>query len=321
MAIRVGIGLGATSFEDPRTFFRLAERCEGGGVDSLWQSDRLVGEAPSLEPMACMATLAGCTQRIKFGMNAVVVSLRNPLVLAKQCATIDHLSGGRLLPVFGVGVAGAKEWQAMGRDPAGRGRRANEALAIMSQLWRGDSVDFEGEFYRYHQARIAPLPHQQPLPLWIGGGSKAAIQRTARLGTGWLGGLMGSEAVGPVVQAIRSESRAAGRPIPEDHYGATLPFRLGNAEHPAVQRFMKLPRSLVGVPDPSSALAVGDVPAVIERIASYVAAGVSKFVCLPLAEGESDIADQIERLVAEVLPVVEAPAFEAGIEVEGRPAG
>jgi len=316
MAIRVGIGLGASSFEDPAAFFRLAERCEAGGVDSLWQSDRLVGEGPSLEPMACMATLAGCTQRIKFGMNAVVVSLRDPLVLAKQCATIDHLSSGRLLPVFGVGFAGAREWQATGRDPAGRGRRANEILEIMSRLWAGETLDFEGEFYRYQQARIAPLPRQQPLPLWIGGGSKAAIRRTARLGTGWLGGLMGFEAVGPVVRAIREEARALGRPIPEDHYGATLPFRLGDADHPAVARFLKLPRSVAGLPDPGSAVAVGGAAEVIERIASYVTAGVSKFVCLPLADGESDMADQLERLMAEVIPAVESPAFEAGIEVE-----
>ena len=101
--VRIGVGTAGFAFDAPRDFFAFAERCEAAGIDSLWQSDRLVGGEPQLEAMAAMASLAGATSRIKFGMNAVVVTHRDPLVLAKECATIDFLSGGRLLPVFGVG--------------------------------------------------------------------------------------------------------------------------------------------------------------------------------------------------------------------------
>ena len=156
--IRAGLGIAAFPFDAPRDFFAFAERCEAAGVDSLWQTDRLQGSDAQLEALATMATLAGCTQRIKFGMNAVVPSLRDPLVLAKQCATIDFLSGGRLLPVFGVGAEADPVWKATGRAPAERGRRADEALEIAQRLWRGEEVHFAGRHFAYAGARIAPDP-------------------------------------------------------------------------------------------------------------------------------------------------------------------
>lgn len=186
---------------------------ERSDIDSVWQTDRLVSNAPFLEPLSLMAWLASATERLKFGMNVAVPRLREPLVPAKQCATIDFLSGGRLLPAFGVGADAAPEWTATGLDPTGRGRRANEVIVIISRLWAGESVTFTGKHYRYQEARIAPLPVQQPLPLWIGGSSSAAIGRTARLGTGWIAGLQTPEAVSTVIPAIKAAALKAGRMI------------------------------------------------------------------------------------------------------------
>jgi alkanesulfonate monooxygenase SsuD/methylene tetrahydromethanopterin reductase-like flavin-dependent oxidoreductase (luciferase family) len=142
--IRAGLGIAAFPFDAPRDFFVFAERCEAAGVDSLWQTDRLQGGDGQLEALATMATLTGLTSRIKFGMNAVVASLRDPLVLAKQCATIDFLSGGRLLPVFGVGAEGDPVWKTTGRDPAERGRRTDEALEIASGSGAGKRCTSRG---------------------------------------------------------------------------------------------------------------------------------------------------------------------------------
>src|SRR5690606_30922070 len=100
----------------------------------------------------------------------------DPLVIAKQCATIDVLSNGRLLPAFGVGRDAAPEWAATGRSPADRGKRADEALTLLSRLWSEERVTFHGEHYHYDDVSIAPRPVQQPLPLWIGGNSRAAIR-------------------------------------------------------------------------------------------------------------------------------------------------
>ena len=312
MKIRCGLGLSSFVFEDPRAYFRFVVRCEAAGVDSFWQTDRLVGGEPQLEAMSAMAALAGATERIKFGMNAVVVGYRDPLVLAKQCATIDFLSGGRLLPVFGVGFEGDPTWRATGRDPGGRGRRANEALTLLARLWREESVDFDGEFYRYEGAHIEPRPVQQPLPLWVGGASKAAIRRTARLGTGWLGGLMPPDQVGPVIRAIAAAARDAGREIDADHYGATIPFHLGNDDPPGLARYSGARARAAGVAD-ASPVAHGDAAVLIERIRGYVAAGASKFVLVPLVEGEHALGRQLDQLAAEVLPVVEAPGFGGAV--------
>lgn len=306
MSVRLGVGLATFPFERARGFLRWAQLCEAGGVDSLWQTDRLLSREPYLEAMSAMAALAGATERIKFGMNAVTVTLRDPLVLAKQCATIDHLSEGRLLPVFGVGSAHAPEWAATGREAAGRGGRANEALLLLSRLWSEERVTFEGRHYRYRDVTIAPRPVQQPLPLWIGGHSEAAIRRTARLGTGWLGGLATPAQVGPVIDAIRKELAAVGRTIDDDHYGATLPFRFGSWDEPAVQSMARARAALPEAPEPTEWLAVGDAAAVLGRVGAYVAAGASKLVMLPIARGEADLVDQTRRLIAEVIPAAQA---------------
>ena len=94
MSVSIGLGMAAFPFSSARAFWRWVQLCEDGGVDSLWQSDRLVSPEPFLEPMSVMAALAGATERLKFGMNVLVVPFRDPLVLAKQCATIDVLSDG-----------------------------------------------------------------------------------------------------------------------------------------------------------------------------------------------------------------------------------
>jgi len=121
MSVRIGFGLANLPFEDARELWRWVDLLEDGGVDSLWQTDRLISKQPMLESMSFMAALAGATEKLKFGMNVVVLPFRDPLVLAKQCATIDYLSGGRFLPAFGVGRAVAPEFEGAGRSPKARG--------------------------------------------------------------------------------------------------------------------------------------------------------------------------------------------------------
>jgi probable F420-dependent oxidoreductase len=310
VSVRVGLGIAAFPFESPRAFFRWVDLCEGGGVDSLWQTDRLVSREPHLEALSAMAALAGATERVKFGMNAMVATLRDPLVAAKQCATIDYLSNGRLLPVFVPGHDTAPEWEATGRDPRERGRRADEILEIMRRLWSEESVTFEGRHFRYREASIAPRPVQQPLPLWIGGHGPAAVRRTARVGTGWLAGLAGPQEVGAILASIRRELAEAGRSIDPDHYGATLPFRFGSLDEPVVQRMAAARGAAAGSPPPW--LAVGDAAALLAHLRAYTDAGVSKFVLIPLARGDADLALQTRRLVEEVIPAIEdAPARAA----------
>ncbi len=311
MGIGIGFGIAGFPFSSAAAFGRWVDLLEERGADSVWFSERLVSSAPTLEPMAAIGMVLGRTRRLKAGMNAVVVPLRDPLVLAKECATLDYLSGGRLLPVFGVGDERAPEWRATGRDPRGRGAAADEALEIMARLWAGERLTFEGRYYRYAEAVISPLPVQQPLPLWVGGSSEAAIRRTARLGTGWLAGLQTPAEVAPIVAAIRRAAAEAGRTIDEDHYGAGFWYRFGSIEEPVVQRQLAGLARVRAVSDPAGLVAVGDGTEVARRFQEFLDAGISKFVVRPVAEDDDDLMAQTARLLEEVVPLF-SPAKVSG---------
>lgn len=313
MSVRIGLGMAAFPFSSPRAFRRWVELAEENDIDSLWQSDRLLASdaspRPQLETMSLMAALAGATDRLKFGMNVVVLPLRDPVVLAAECATIDFLSDGRLLPAFGVGGNASPAWAATGRDPGGRGARSNEALEIMTALWRGERVTFEGEHYRVTDASIAPAPVQQPMPLWIGGSSPAAVRRLVRYGNGWIGGLQSPSQVAPVIASIRAEAERQGKRIPEDHYGANITYRFGSWDEPEVERATAaFTRLGPGRPDPRDHFAVGNAADIVRRVAEYVAAGASKFVVRPIAEGDAQLMEQTRRLIEAVLPAVHGRA-------------
>ena len=303
MSIGIGVGLAGFPFSGPKPFLRWIDLCEERGVDSVWLSERIVSRAPTLELMTTFGVIAGRTERLKFGMNAIVVSLRDPLILAKECASLDYLSGGRLLPVFGVGGELNPEFAATGRNPKGRGTQSDEALEIMAQLWTGEPVTYSGKHYQYTNAVISPKSVQDPLPLWIGGSSEAAIRRTARIGTGWLGGIQTPEQVRPVVAAIREQAAANGRVIDDDHYGAGFAFRFGSAEEPVVQKSAAGLARLPEVSDPMSYFAVGRAEDIAARVRQYIDAGVSKFVLRPLAESDEEIVAQTQRLTEEVIPL------------------
>ena len=136
MTVAIGLGLMEFPFAGAGDYWRWVDLCEAGGVDSLWQTDRLVSRQPILECMAVMAALAGRTRRLRFGMNVVSLALRDPVLLAKQCATIDVLSEGRLLPGFGIGSPLGPEWEALDIDTRTRGRRTDESLQISPWLYR-----------------------------------------------------------------------------------------------------------------------------------------------------------------------------------------
>ena len=306
MAVRAGFGIASFPFDKPKSWFEWVQLLERYKVDSVWQTDRLVSVDPYLEAVSVMATLAGCTERIKFGMNAIVAPLRDPLVLAKQCATIDYLSNGRLLPMFGVGYPNAVEWKSTNRDASDRGARSSEIFQLLNMLWTQESVTFEGKFFQYRNVSVTPRPIQNPLPLWIGGNADAALKRTAKLGTGWIGGITTVEQVAHAINLIRTESTALGRTIDDDHYGTSLAFRIGTMDDPVVSQFPLVRRAGIGDEiDLRPLLAIGSVQQIVDRIEAYKAVGASKFVLLPIAMGDADVFDQTRRACEEILPAIQ----------------
>src|SRR5512147_2704829 len=164
----------------------LCDMLERSDVDSIWLSDRLSSPAPVPEVMTTLAAIAARTTRLKFGPSVVVLPYRTPVVAAKEMATVDWLSQGRLFPAVGVGVELPREFDASGVAFAERGRRTDEAIRVMRLLWTQDEVTFQGDFYKLDRVSIFPKPWQTPPPIWIGGKSEAAMRRTARLGDGWI---------------------------------------------------------------------------------------------------------------------------------------
>ena len=284
--VAIGLGLMEFPFSGVGGFWRWVDLCEAGGVDSLWQTDRVVSREPILECMSVMAALAGRTRRLKFGVNVLSLAFRDPVLVAKQCATIDVLSEGRLLPAFGIGSPLAPEWRTLNLDTKTRGRKTDEGLEIIGRLWREETVDFEGIHYHLSGASISPKPVQPDLPMWIGGAETP-------------------DQVADVIAGIRAAAAAEGRAIDDDHYGAGIPFRFGRADDPGLDRLFDAYKKRTGR-DPLRYFAIGDAEAVVERIAAYVAAGISKFILRPAARGDEEMLSQTRRLIEEVLPLVAA---------------
>jgi probable F420-dependent oxidoreductase len=301
--VAVGLGITELPFATAAGYWRWVDLCEQGGVDSLWQTDRLVSREPILECMATMAALAGRTRRIKFGVNVVSLAMREPLLLAKQCATIDMLSEGRLLPGFGIGSPRGPEWAAMHLDSTTRGRVTDEALEILRLLWTQDRVDYDGRHFKLTNASISPRPVQAELPVWIGGASDAAIRRTARYGTGWQAGAETPEQLGRIVSAIRTAASAAGRQIDADHYGAAFAYHFGRPDDPGIPQAMAAFTKRTGQPA-EDYFAIGDANTVLDRIAAYVAAGASKFILRPMARDEDGLMRGTRQLIEQILPEI-----------------
>ncbi len=305
MGIGAGIGIANFTFDDARGFWRWIDLCDNGGVDSIWQSDRIIDAVPNLEAMSVMAALAGGSKNLKFGMNVASLGLRNPILTAKQCATIDVLSEGRLLPAFGIGSALSKDYVATGTPTKGRGKRTDEGLQIMSRLWREDKVSFQGDYYQLDEATIAPKPVQQPLPLWVGGSAKQAIERTATWGTGWQAGIENAQDVAPVISGIKRRAQELGRQIADDHFGAGFGFRFGSNDEPIVSRYTEGLKKRLGK-DPEGFTAVGGVPEMMALVQDFHAAGVHKFILRPIAHGTDDMLDQTRQMVEKLIPEIDA---------------
>lgn len=301
MAIGIGMGTSVFPFDNARDYFKWVDKCEAGKVDSIWQTDRLVSKESMLECLSAMAILAGYTESIRFGMNVASIAIRDPLVTAKQCATIDYISGGRLLPAFGLGSKISRDYTATNISTKGRGKKADEALEIVSRLWTEDSVTFQGEHFSYKDAVITPRPANASIPLWIGGSSQIAVKRTARIGTGWLGGIDSPETAGAVVSGVKEALKNTEREIDDDHYGATLLFRFGNQEDRSVLSTTKGITARMGK-NARRYYVVGNTSEIVERIKEFIDVGCQKFVLLPMASGTKEVMEQTRLCIDEIIP-------------------
>jgi len=165
---------------------------------------------PFFDPFVAFGYLASITKKIKLGTGVLVLGMRQTALVAKQAAVADVLSGGRLLLAIGSGWNDV-EYEAMGVDFRSRGKRVDEQIRLLRELWTQDVVNFDGEFHTIRAAGINPLPVQRPIPLWIGGASNAAVRRAALLGDGYYPGLLPDAAEAERLEKMRRMATEGGR--------------------------------------------------------------------------------------------------------------
>lgn len=281
MKVRIGVGLGVRTRLNDAGFALVVDALERLRYDSLWLSERLGGEAP--DPLVAMAFAAGRTTKLKFGMSVMVLPGRNPVVLAKELATLDRMSGGRLLPAFGLGVADPHEQQAFGVERSQRARIFDEAIAVLRGCWASDDLTFLGEHFRYEGLRVQPKPAQHHVDIWLGGIAPSELRRVGRLADGWLPSFVTPDDAARGREAIEATLREHDREIDPEHYGVLIPYALGPVPEPVLAGLAKRRPDLA---DPG-VLVPNGWEALMDTIERFVAVGTSKFVVLPLTEPES----------------------------------
>jgi probable F420-dependent oxidoreductase len=224
--VRIGVVFPQTEIgADAGAVRAYAEHVEGLGFDHLLAYDHVVGADPTVhvgwdgpydvrttfhEPLVTFGYLAAVTTSLELVTGVVILPQRQAVLVAKQAAEVDLLSGGRLR--LGVGLGwNAVEYEALGEDFSTRGKRSEEQVELMRKLWTEQSVTYHGTYHRVTGAGLAPLPVQRPIPVWFGASSARACRRAGRLGDGWFPmvgpGPKLDRALNEVVQAAREAGR------------------------------------------------------------------------------------------------------------------
>ena len=241
--MNIGLVFPQTEFgNDPIAIRDYAQTAEELGYTHVVAYDHVIGANPNRpggwqgpytyesafhEPFVLFAYMAGVTQKLGFVPGVIILPQRQTVLVAKQAAALDVLSGGRLR--LGVGLGWNKvEYIALNQDFHNRGRRIEEQVALLRQLWTQPLVNFTGEWHTVPDAGLKPLPVQQPIPIWFGASALAAVQRAARLGDGWLCTHRTLADAQPALEHIKRQLEKMGRSRAEFGIEARLPYGDGN---------------------------------------------------------------------------------------------
>ena len=305
--VRCGIVLSAQEGDAAK---RQARRAEALGFDSLWVGDHVAFHVPIAESLTTLAFAAGATERILLGTSVYLLALRHPTHAAKISATLDRLSGGRL--VLGVGLGGEfpPEWDAVGVPVRERASRVEEGIAVVRRLWSEEQVVHEGRHFRFGPVTLAPKPAAQradgrpgPPPIWIGGRAPAAMRRIGRLGDGYVSHMCAPDTYRENLATIAAAAREAGR----------APFAFGSAAflftfleerfEDAHEKAARLLGTIYARDFRDAArkyCLLGRPEDCLEQMRAFARAGCRHFVLAPLSDPEAFA----ERAAKEMLPAV-----------------
>lgn len=302
-ALSVRVGLGWSPFEgdglaDGR-FWRAVAAMEELGYDSLWLSD--TASLGGAAPLTALAAVAARTERLKLGTSVLVLPARNPVLLARELATVDVLSGGRMLPAGGLGIDLPAELEAMGVARDERVARLEEVVRMVKALWSGEPVTLRGRFWSLTDVQLAPLPTRRKLEFWLAGLAPAALRRVGRVGDGWLASQVGPDEFADMAGVIRASAADAGRSIDEDHYGATI-FAAPTEDEIPAGALKVLGRRPGLARENHIAIGAAELLQLLER---FRVAGASKFVVIPMAH---DLVPWLHEMYVEAVAPIESSA-------------
>ena len=273
-----------------------AVRAEQLGYDSVWVSDHVVvpnanvanfGEA-IFDPFITLAVAAGATSRVKLGTTVLIVPYRNAIVTAKMVSSLDALSGGRVILGIGAGWVAA-ESAMLGVPFDERGAMTDEHLRAMQELWTSAAPAFEGKYTQFGALKFEPKPMQQPLPIWVGGHSRAALRRTVAFGAAW-------HPINRPPEELRAGRAELGR----------LAQAAGRATAPAItlRNDVRVLRPGQAVPTSAHAgrVMAGEPSALIDQIGEIAGCGVEHLVLEFLSEDGRALDEQMDAFASEVRP-------------------
>jgi probable F420-dependent oxidoreductase len=288
--IRFGVGLGAETA--PGQLADVVDRLEADGVDSLWLSELVYSQA--VDPFVGMSYALARTTRLKVGTSVAVLPGRHPVLVAKQLASLSALAPKRVLPVFGLRSALPAERDVFVVPDGRRAAVFDESLRLLRTALDDSDVTFAGEFFDARDVDVQPKPVTH-LDIWLGGASRPGFRRIGEFGDGWLGSFVTPAEAHAARLAIEAAATAAGRRVPDDHYGINLAVGNGELPEPVVAAIRKRRPDL----DPAQ-LVAADWPALHRQIDEYIDAGLTKFVIRPA--GDTALTDFLDMFIDELLP-------------------
>lgn len=290
MKIRFGVSVGtATAVGDLGS---IVDRLEALRVDSLWFSELVYTR--TVDPIVGMTHALARTSRLKVGTSVAVLPGRNPILVAKQLASLALLAPKRVLPAFGLRPASPAEWQLF---PVPDGQRAavfDESLQLLRRVLSEADVSFQGKFFTVESASIGALP-VPPLDIWLGGSAPAAFQRIGRYADGWLGSFLTPDEARRGRESIERAASEAGRSIEPDHFGISI----GVADGGVPEGILAAVKARRPDADPAELVAMG-WDGLHRQLDDYIKAGLTKFVIRPV--GDQPIEEFVDRFAAELLP-------------------
>ena len=270
------------------TLRQIALAAEDEGYDSVWCTDHVLLSRNSntpyeriLDSLTTLAYLSAETKRVRLGISSLITAMRNPVVVAKQLATIDYLSNGRVMLATSAGW-NESEFLNLGSDFHTRGRRLNESIKLIRTLWRGDT-SFQGKFIpqKFEDAVFEPPPIQKDLTIWIAGSSRAAMKRAARLGDGWHPNVEPLDQFAALVKDFKEIFPEAREKLISARIGVNVKAEKSEYISARGQRRVILS---------------SDMKQNTSMVNSLEALGVSYLVLVPSLDGKVTASDQIESL-------------------------